>query len=115
MMIAMSKTNQNISEQRLANLLAVIHQDGGHYQAHHGDAIAVLDAQAEVFRLRESTSELKTEIERLKPLIYRKPPCHAFCESTAFQSKINQLESENKKLRALVDNLCAENDTTKTN
>ena len=108
-------TDQSISEQRLANLLAVIHQDGGHYQVQHGDAKAVLDAQAEVFRLRESTVELKSEIDRLKHLIYRKPPCHAFCEATAFQSKINRLEAENKKLSAWVDNLRAEIDTTKTN
>lgn len=48
-------------------------------------------------RLENSESErdaLKSEVERLTPMQFRPAPCHAACESTAFNIEIRKLKAE---------------------
>jgi len=47
----------------LANLLAVIHRDGGHYQAEHGTVKAVEEAKATVFRERAELAALRKAMQ----------------------------------------------------
>lgn len=46
----------------LGNLLAVIHRDGGHYQAEHGSEKAAKDAEALWCELAEQIDALKSEL-----------------------------------------------------
>lgn len=48
---------------KLDDLLAVIHRDGGHYQAEHGTAKAIEDAIAAVHALRAANGDLRDELE----------------------------------------------------
>lgn len=45
--------------QALGNLLAVIHRDGGHYQAEHGSKKAAEDAETLVCWLRDNVERLE--------------------------------------------------------
>lgn len=48
-------------------------------------------------RLNRAESErdaLKSEVERLTPMQFRPAPCHAACESTAFNIEIRKLKAE---------------------
>jgi chromosome segregation ATPase len=48
-------------QEQLANLLAVIHCLGGHYQAEHGTVEAVEEAKATLFREMAELSEVRSE------------------------------------------------------
>jgi len=56
----------------VGELLAVIHGDGGHYQAEHGTAKAAKDAEAKVLAdrtaLTEAREQLRPENERARSL-----------------------------------------------
>jgi len=60
-------------ESMLLNLLAVIHRDGGHYQAEHGTRKAVADACKEWQRLisiveKTGLTEPKQSLSQLRPI-----------------------------------------------
>jgi hypothetical protein len=44
-----------VAETLLGELLAVIHRDGGHYQAEHGTPKAVEDAKKIIYKMRMRT------------------------------------------------------------
>jgi hypothetical protein len=50
---------------KLDDLLAVIHRDGGHYQAEHGTAKAIEDAIAAVHALRAANGDLQSHFDAL--------------------------------------------------
>lgn len=50
----------------VANLLAVIHGDGGHYALAHGWGRAILDAEAVVVALRSERDKLKEAFENTR-------------------------------------------------
>lgn len=50
---------------KLDDLLAVIHRDGGHYQAEHGTAKAIEDAIAEVHALIAANGDLQSHFDAL--------------------------------------------------
>lgn len=54
------------TESVLANLLAIIHRDGGHYQAEHGTEKAVEEAHQELSRCRDLKRENEAMREALK-------------------------------------------------
>jgi chromosome segregation ATPase len=53
-------------EEALRNLLAVIHRDGGHYAAAHGDTKAAKDAEQIVVNLRAALAEVRGELEQCR-------------------------------------------------
>ena len=57
------------------------------------DVIGLLGVTAERDTLRQQLAEAQAEVSRLEPLQFRQAPCHKFCESTAFEIRIKQLES----------------------
>lgn len=54
--------------QALGNLLAVIHRDGGHYQAEHGSKKAAEDAETLVCWLRDNVERLESQVRELTML-----------------------------------------------
>ena len=61
----------------LGDLLAVIHCDGGHYQAEHGTAMAIEDAIAVVHSIRAQNSavdELAMLVRRLAHMLQNSSP-----------------------------------------
>lgn len=54
------------SHSYFSDLLAVIHRDGGHYQAMHGDEKAAVDA---IFKVKN----LRRDVDRLAYLLKEKP------------------------------------------
>lgn len=54
------------SHKYFSELLAVIHRDGGHYQAMHGDEKAAVDA---IFKV----NNLRSYVDRLANLLKEKP------------------------------------------
>jgi len=54
------------SHKYFSDLLAVIHRDGGHYQAMHGDEKAAVDA---IFKV----NNLRSYVDRLVNLLKEKP------------------------------------------
>lgn len=54
--ILSSPESEGEAEKALGNLLAVIHRDGGHYQAEHGTEKAAKDAEAVVLADRARKS-----------------------------------------------------------
>jgi hypothetical protein len=49
----------------LSNLLAIIHKDGGQYEAENGTEQAVTEAKAEVCRLQTENERLLSDITRI--------------------------------------------------
>jgi hypothetical protein len=73
---------------KLDDLLAVIHRDGGHYQAEHGTAKAIEDAIAAVHALRAANGDLRDELE-------------AFQASNDIRgAEVDRLRAENARLLA---------------
>lgn len=64
---------RNEARRRLGNLLAVIHRDGGHYQAEHGDERAYRDglaaASATLGALDEARAQLVKAVEILSDAV----------------------------------------------
>ena len=50
--------------QRVGDLLAVIHRDGGHYQIEHGEEKAIEDAKSVVLTDRQRVAFLEVELQR---------------------------------------------------
>ena len=62
-------SNREIS-QLLSNLLARIHRDGGHYEAEHGTAKAVADADVIVANMYAMQKTLNDQKHKTKPAWY---------------------------------------------
>lgn len=86
----------------LGELLAVIHRDGGHYQALHGDAKAVTDAIQAVFSLHTTGADardqlaakaaeitrLRAEVERLQRIARNRDMWRGQCKGQAEQLRM---------------------------
>ena len=71
------RCNETLREERdvlkalLSNLLARLHRDGGHYEAEHGTAKAVIDAEKNWVILRQVDEARAAEIARLRSALHR--------------------------------------------
>lgn len=91
---AKHQAERDESSRLLGELLAVIHRDGGQYQAEHGAAKATQDALAKLSSLRCELYDLRGEYEETAALF------------GAWKQRAEQAESERDEARECVKRLC---------
>ena len=69
-MIETLREERDMLKALLSNLLARLHRDGGHYEAEHGTAKAVVDAEKNWIILRQVDEARAAEIARLRSALH---------------------------------------------
>lgn len=66
-------------QELLSNLLAVIHADGGHYEAEHGTVKAVTDAIEKVFEMKAHLTQRAADLPMCsvcgETIVFKKDLC----------------------------------------